>query len=63
MSDELKTGPEIVDEMQKDPTLDKFLDFLDRNPHSKPYTDEELREWVEVQRQKRALYIQKEMDK
>ena len=58
MTDAPKTGPEIIDEMVKEPTLDTFLD---RNPRT--MTDEDLRQFIELQRRNRAAYIEKEQSK
>lgn len=54
----LKTGPEVIDEMTKEPTLDAYFD---RDPHT--LTDDDLRQFIEIQRQRRALFIQKESEK
>jgi hypothetical protein len=55
---EQKLGTEIVDEMQKEPTLDPLFD---NDPRGMP--EEEFQRWVQVQRQKRALFMKKESDK
>lgn len=49
-----KTGPEMVDEIGKDPTLDSFFD---RNP--KTLSDDDLRALIEVERKNRAMFIEK----
>lgn len=46
------TGPEVIDEMIKKPTLDQFFD---RNLKDRPLTDEELNSMIEHYRQERAL--------
>lgn len=44
------TGPEIIDKMAAEPSLDRY--FI-----GKPaFTDEELREFIAVQRKERALW-------
>lgn len=44
------TGPEIIDKMAAEPALDRY--FI-----GKPtFTDEELREFIAVQRKERALW-------
>lgn len=48
-----KTGPELLEEIGENPTLDQFLD---RDPHSQPYTDEELLRQIEVERHNRLSY-------
>lgn len=54
------TGPEIIDEMIKKPTLDQFFD---RNLKVHPLTDEELLQMVQHYREERALFMEKESDK
>lgn len=52
------TGPELVDEIAKEPNLDMFFD---RNP--KTISDEELLELIEIERGRRALFIDKKASK
>lgn len=52
----MKTGPELIAEIAKYPTIDVVLD---RNPLSKPYTDEELDAEIERQRLERTLFTVK----
>lgn len=54
----LKTGPEVIDEMAAEPTLDAYFDA---DPHT--LTDDDLKAFIEIQRQKRALFITKESEK
>lgn len=49
-----KTGKEMVDEIAKEPNLDKFFD---RNPRD--LDDQALRELIEIERGRRALFIEK----
>lgn len=46
-----KTGPELVEEIARHPTLDEFLD---RDPFAVPYTDDELVKRVKIERAERA---------
>ena len=39
-SAKLPTGPELIDQISQHPTLDEALD---RDPHAKPLSDEELK--------------------
>lgn len=54
MADETQTGNEAIDEISAKPNLDFFFE---RNPKS--LTDEELRHKIEVERQQRAMFIEK----
>lgn len=58
MNDEPKDGIELVDEIAKEPTLDIFFD---RNPRT--LSDDDLRELIEIERRKRALFIEKKQSK
>lgn len=49
-----KEGNELIDEIAKEPNLDRFFD---RNP--KTLTDDALRELIAIERTKRALFIEK----
>lgn len=51
------TGPQLVEEIGKQPTLDTLLD---RDPHAKPYTDIEALAIIEAARRDRALFTIKE---
>lgn len=48
------TAPEIIDKMVGFPSLDLFLD---RNP--KHLSEDDLRQYIDVQRHRRAMYIEK----
>lgn len=50
-----KTGPELMDEMVEEPTLDYFFQ---NNPNK--MTDAEFEHFVRIQRQNRAKYIKKD---
>lgn len=54
----LATGPQLIDKMVELPTLDLFLD---RNP--KHLSDDDLRQYIDIQRHRRTMYIEKEQDK
>lgn len=54
MADETQTGNEAIDEISTKPNLDFFFE---RNPKS--LTDEELRHKIEIERQQRAMFIEK----
>lgn len=47
------TGPELIDMIITFPSLDVVLD---RDPHARPYTDQELEHLVQGERGRRALY-------
>lgn len=47
-------GNELIDEIAKAPNLDKFFD---KNPRH--ISDDELLELINIERQKRALFIEK----
>jgi hypothetical protein len=49
-----KDGNELIDEIAKEPNLDRFFDC---NP--KTLNDDDLRQLIEVERQRRALFIEK----
>lgn len=51
-------GPELVDEIAKEPNLDRFFD---RNPRD--ISDEELLELIEIERGRRAMFIEKKATK
>lgn len=48
-----RDGPSIIDQIVQSPDLPLDV-FLDRDPHSKPYTDDELRQLVVSERANRA---------
>lgn len=52
---ELQDGNEAIDEIAKEPDLDFF--FFDRNP--KELSDDDLRQKIEIERGRRALFIEK----
>lgn len=52
------SGPQIIDKMVELPTLDYFLD---QNP--KHLSDDDLRQYIDIQRARRTAYIEKEQDK
>lgn len=52
-----KTGPEIMDEIIQEPTIDRFLD---RSPYAEPLTDAELAELVAAMRRDRVTWNMKE---
>jgi hypothetical protein len=54
-----RTGPELIDQIIEFPTLDVILD---RDPHARPYTDQELEHLVQSERSRRAIY-QTKLDK
>lgn len=54
----LASAPQIMEQMIELPTLDLFLD---RNP--KHLSDDDLRHYIDIQRQRRTMYIDKEQDK
>lgn len=56
----MKTGPELIEEISKYPTLEQFLD---RDPHAIPYTDVELMQLVKTERLERSLANIKNDDK
>lgn len=49
-----KTGPDLVDEMAKEPTLDRYFDI---NPSK--LTDDDLWELIGIERGRRAMFIKK----
>lgn len=49
-----KEGNDFIDEISQDPTLNSFFD---RNP--KGLTDDDLKRLIEIERQNRALFIEK----
>lgn len=53
-------GPELLEQIILHPTLDTFMD---RDPHTRPHTDEELRQLVEVMRKERAAFLVSEQKK
>lgn len=57
MSDE-KEANDYIDEIGQDPTLNSFFD---RNPRS--LSDDELRQLIDIERQNRALFIEKKASK
>lgn len=58
----MKTGPELIDEIIADPNSLDVL--LDRDPHARPYTDEELDRLIAVERARRTqLEIKEEKRK
>ncbi len=58
MADNLKTGPEIIDDMIKEPTLDEMMR---RDPAT--LSDADLRRIVELEREQRAIFIKGKVEK
>lgn len=56
----MKTGPELLVEISQFPTLEILLD---RDPHAKPYNDEELVQLVKRERLERAMASVKDDEK
>ena len=48
-----KTGPEWLSDIGNDPTIDELLD---RDPHARPYTRQQLLQVVEASRRERSLF-------
>ena len=53
-----KDGNDLIDEIGQDPTLNSFFD---RNPKS--ITEDDWMQLVEIERQKRAMFIEKRSSK
>lgn len=49
----MKTGPQLLEEIAKFPTLELMLD---RSPHTTPYSPEELLQIVERERLERTMF-------
>ena len=58
MADDIKTGPEIIDDMIQEPTLDEMMR---RDPAT--LTDTELLRIVELEREQRAIFIKGKVEK
>lgn len=50
---EQKTGPELIDEITQEPTLDRVMD---RSPFAHPLEDTEFLELIEFERHERAQF-------
>lgn len=48
------TGPEIVEQMAAEPSLDRF--FINKPD----FTDDELREFIRISRAERAIWVSKQ---
>ena len=56
----LKTGPELMEEIARYPTLDILMD---RNPYAVPLTKEEMKLQIARMRAERALFQIKEQER
>lgn len=56
----MKTGPELMEEIARYPTLDTMLD---RNPYAIPPTREEMKLQIARMRAERALFQIKEQER
>lgn len=54
MTKTAQTGNELIDEIGQEANLDRYFD---RNPRT--LTDDELRQLVEIERGRRAMFIEK----
>ena len=54
-ADSSKTADDFVDEMIKEPSLDRFFDI-----HPERLTDDDFRQFIAQQRRERARFIEKD---